>query len=356
VKWLRHQPYFLTPATISDMERLSSEFGADELLATCRAFRDDARNGSTVLLSRISALEERQRSLELSCDSEAKRFNWQAPDAGTPNQAVAQPPNQIADLLRRVEQLEDLTETLKKRICAEQHYRRGAEYFYGTNGYGHRGIDLSRRLGLQHIKKAAELGHADAQYVYGRILRDGPGEGYGEPEDSTDYMKLSADQDNSYGQMGYGRALHFGYGITQNPEQAFFYYEQAASHDNGRGQNGCGYCYEKGFGVAMDLSRAVEYYRQGAEQANAGALHNYGCCLRAGTGVASDVPKGCTYIKQAAEQGDPNAMHNFAWCLEYGKGVARNLTAATKWYKLAANAGHEKAKADFQRVSALLRA
>jgi hypothetical protein len=47
---------------------------------------------------------------------------------------------------------------------SEQLYRRGCEYFYGTNGYGERGEDLSKTLRLSLLRSSADLGHADAQY------------------------------------------------------------------------------------------------------------------------------------------------------------------------------------------------
>jgi hypothetical protein len=51
---------------------------------------------------------------------------------------------------------------------AEQLYRRGCEYFFGTNGYGERGEGLSRTLGLFELKKSADLGHVDAKYQIGQ--------------------------------------------------------------------------------------------------------------------------------------------------------------------------------------------
>jgi TPR repeat protein len=331
VNWLLRKPHSVTAATVSGLEQLSTEFGADDLLAECRAFR--ANMGDSTLLSRISALEERQRGLERYCQ------------VGLVDDEISK---QVALLMRRLEALEI-------RLDAEQHYRRGAEYFYGTNGYGHRGADLSQRLGLAEMKAAANLGHADAQYVCGRVLREGPGRGYEDRAESTRYMKLSADQGNCYGEMGYGRALHFGYGVQKNIDQAFVYYERAAARGNARGQNGCGYCFEEGQGVRKDHARAVTYYRQGAEQGNAGAMNNYGCCLRDGVGVQRDEVSGCDYIKQAADHRDPNAMNNFAMCLENGKGIARDIAAAADWYKFAADSGLLGARADYERVSAILK-
>jgi hypothetical protein len=57
----------------------------------------------------------------------------------------------------------------------EQAYRRGCECFYGANGFGLRGEEMARTLGLSLLKQAAELGHSDGQYRYGRCLLLGEG-------------------------------------------------------------------------------------------------------------------------------------------------------------------------------------
>jgi TPR repeat protein len=54
---------------------------------------------------------------------------------------------------------------------AEQLYRQGCEYFYGTNGFGLN----AKALGLSLLKGSADMGHSDAQYRYGNCLLHGEG-------------------------------------------------------------------------------------------------------------------------------------------------------------------------------------
>jgi hypothetical protein len=117
VKWLRHEPYSLTPSTISGMEQLSHEFGADQLASACRAFRDSlSADSASPLLPRVCALEERQRSLERSFSEEIERSDSRRSQSGMSEEAVAQlvKKNQ-AQLSSRIETLEGLVRKLAPR-------------------------------------------------------------------------------------------------------------------------------------------------------------------------------------------------------------------------------------------------
>jgi TPR repeat protein len=115
-------------------------------------------------------------------------------------------------------------------LATEQAYRRGCEYLFGANGFKD-GKRLSQHLGLLQLKRAADAGHADAQYEYGRCQRDGIG-CEADCVRGAEYLRRSAEQGSSYAQTAFGR------------------------------------CLENGLGVVKDLDRAAEFYRLSAEQCN----------------------------------------------------------------------------------------
>lgn len=63
-----------------------------------------------------------------------------------------------------------------------------------------------------------------------------------------------------------GLCYKYGIGVKKNPELAFKYYKLSAEQENVYGQYGLGYCYENGFGTEKDINLAVKYYSLSANQ------------------------------------------------------------------------------------------
>jgi TPR repeat protein len=338
VKCLRGEGYLIVASTISDLERLAREFGFSALVAACASSR-----ASDDVLGRLAFLEAQLVALSAQVEGQQQDIFRLRCERQAADDCVSLIRAELDGLKRGDESVAQL----RRRLDAEQQYRRGCEYFYGTNGFGERGMDLSRLLGLAELRRAADGGHSDAQYVCGRILRECAA--FEDTGASTRYMKLAADSGNSYGEMGYARALDFGYGVARDDDEAFVYYERAAAHGNARGQNGCGYCLEFGKGVQRSPERAAEYYRSGAEQGNAAAMNNFGLCLRDGKGVERDAVKAAECCRLAAELGLPAAVNAYAWCMENGAGVKKDVVRAAELYRAAADQGNALAQANFGR-------
>lgn len=54
------------------------------------------------------------------------------------------------------------------------------------------------------------------------------------------------------------------------------------------------------------------------------------------------------------EQGHTDAQHNLGRAYETGMGVAKDVQVALQWYERAAKEGHRIARADFERLLALI--
>jgi TPR repeat protein len=310
VRSLRGEPYLLDRSTVAELSQLAQEFGCQDLSTACSSFGDAPNpDGQASLYEGMCFLKEQQVALMRQIELQNLQLARVQQDRQSSAALMRSLEQQVLEQQRQLSRLQGENKALSDRLGAlevlratvesEQLYRRGCEYFYGTNGFGLRAQDISQRLGLTELRRAADSGHSDAQYVCGRILRECPT--FEDASASTRFMKSAADNGNSYGEMGYARALDFGYGVGQSDEEAFAYYRRSAEHGNARGQNGCGYCFEFGKGVQKDLAIAAQYYWLGAEQGNGPAQGNFGLCLRDGKGVPKNNKRAADYIRRAKE-------------------------------------------------------
>jgi hypothetical protein len=209
------------PANVGFLRALSAEFGCAGVSEACDCFEHSSSVGSVIyldrsasasasasgsssFLGRLCSLEERQRALERSIvhGSEERLSLWTS---------VRRLEAEVGRLSVQCELSEGRLSELSRLFEGEQLYRRGCEYLYGTNGYGDQGEFVSEGLGLSLVKASAELGHADAQFRYGRCLLFGRGCSMDHAA-GREYVRRSADAGNSFGEYQYGNCLRDGCG------------------------------------------------------------------------------------------------------------------------------------------------
>ncbi|MFR6749415.1 MAG: tetratricopeptide repeat protein [Faecalibacterium sp.] len=118
-------------------------------------------------------------------------------------------------------------------------------------------------------QKAAEQGHAEAQYALGDCYRTGEG-------------------------------------VTKNGAEAVKWYRKAAEQGHVEAQNMLGICYHNGDGVAQDNQEAVKWCGKAAENGLALAQYNMGFFCEHGVGGANEVDA-LKWYRKAAEQGNEDA-------------------------------------------------
>ena len=128
---------------------------------------------------------------------------------------------------------------------------------------------------LQELKKAAEQGHAKAQFNLAQI---------------------------------YSNVV--GRGVPQDDKEAVKWYRLAAEQGQAQAQNNLGFMYANGEGVIQDDKEAVKWYRLGAEQGYASAQNNLGFMYGTGTGVPQDNVYSHMWFNNAAYEGHKNAKKN----------------------------------------------
>lgn len=101
-----------------------------------------------------------------------------------------------------------------------------------------------------------------------------------------------------------------------------------------------GLAYENGIGTNTDRSKAIEWFEKAVLKGHAGAMVEMGDRYRRGRGVKEDDKKALELFRKAAEKGDATAQNKLGVMYDFGRGVEKNPAEALKWYLKAAEQGH----------------
>ena len=120
---------------------------------------------------------------------------------------------------------------------------------------------------VERFRKAADQGHAKAQYKLGDCYYFGRGveQDYAQ---AVQWYQKAADQDNAWAQYSLGHCYYLGQGVKKDRAQAVQWYRKAADQDHKKAQLALADCYENGLGVPKDPSLAKEWREK--------AKNNYG--------------------------------------------------------------------------------
>jgi TPR repeat protein len=330
----------IVSATVGPLRALAAEFGFEDLQKECSKYESLYFLNESII-ERLESQEERQCMFE-------RRQSTLEREIVTLRDRNLSLEQEVKELLSKISKIELNMIEQTRRIESETRYRRGCEYFFGTNGFGKNGEELSRTLGLSELKSSADLGHSDAQYRFGQCLKFGKGCA-ANVEEGARYLCQSADSGNSFAMCLFGRCLEEDWRIANDSVAGFELLERSAAAGNALGQNSLGFRLENGRGTAKDLRRAFENYKLSAEQENSFGQCNYGRCLVNGIGTAADPAAGIAIVKRAADHGNPLAQFSYAVFLERGIGVAKNVAQAAQYYRKAMEGGYSDAKAGYDR-------
>lgn len=124
---------------------------------------------------------------------------------------------------------------------------------------------------MNGLKKAAENGHADAQYelssMYGRgiYLSEQDPRAYQNAEKSSEWFQKAADNGNGYAEYRIGRMYLSGTrgsDISKNVTLGMSYLEKSALHNNNYAQLKLQNIYKNGqYSVPKDLEKFKIYYK-----------------------------------------------------------------------------------------------
>lgn len=255
---------------------------------------------------------------------------------------------------------------------------------------------------FDYYRRAAEMGHADAQYELGRSFEEGCGTRKDCAKAIVWYRK-AAEQGCAEAMCSLGDCFRLGKGIEADAEEASGWYTRASGKGCTRADRQIAiWAEERGtrkriagenasmrsflenraksrkiglFAAAMfvvisvfvsfaywhiaacggrDSSEApaqakahtvtesescAESYRKAAEQGDAKAQFELGRCYEKGLGVSTDYNAAADWYRRAADKTNAEAMAALGRCYENGLGVDLDRSEALKWYRRSADLG-----------------
>ncbi len=151
---------------------------------------------------------------------------------------------------------------------AQRHNNLGLRYeAYGTYQF--------LKFAVDHYRKAAELGFADAQCNLGRHYEEGAA-GFQDVKEAVRWYRLAVEQGSAKGQFFLGDCYEQGTGVDKNQKEAVRLYRLAADQGFPGAQYRLGICYHYRHeisGVNKDINEAVRLYRLAAKQNYAPAIN-----------------------------------------------------------------------------------
>ncbi|OHT10846.1 hypothetical protein TRFO_19738 [Tritrichomonas foetus] len=205
------------------------------------------------------------------------------------------------------------------------------------------GVPIEPKKALECFKKAAELGHSEAQSNYGVCIQ----EGIGQEEDKATgaiFLKRSAEQGNIHGIANYGVALSKGDGVEVNIEKAEYYLKKAADLGNSYAQVEYGLLLQEQKSKPEKVVEGIKYIKMAADQGDPDGLCTFGVCLAFGDGIEKNEELAMDYIKIAVNQNFSRAHFEYAKGYLDGRGVPQNDTIALRHFEIAYEQGYEDAK------------
>jgi hypothetical protein len=134
-------------------------------------------------------------------------------------------------------------------------------------------VSKDRAEAAKWIRKAAELGYADAQLDLGSLYQNGDGVPKDQVEAAKWYRK-AAEQGYANAELNLGSLYYKGEGVAQDYAEALKWYHKGANQGYAYCQNNLGMMYDKGEGVAQNYVEAYKWYNLAAAQGQTNAIQN----------------------------------------------------------------------------------
>ena len=151
------------------------------------------------------------------------------------------------------------------------------------------------------IQKAKQ-GDATAQFDLGMEYRYGVLDVHQDYTKAVYWFRKAAEQGHAWAQYILGIMYANGQGVPQDYTKAIKWHRKAAEQGLTGAQYNLGVMYAEGWGVLKDHAKAAEWYRKAAEQGNAAAQYSLGVAYENGKGVPIDYAKAAKWYRKAAKR------------------------------------------------------
>ena len=282
------------------------------------------------------------------------------------------------------DEITELRRLAESGDTAAEWYTRGWKY---ANG---RGITQNDEKAVEWYQKAAEQGHAIAQYDLSWMYQHGRGVSSNSSE-AFQWCRRAAEQGYADAQNTLGWRYQYVIGVgVQNYAKAIKWYRKAAEQGHADAQANLRVLSERGGApsarseqIDTDDAQAVRldyrstpteeinfdgrhtisrsfgrhnvrtflHYQRAAQQGDTTAMNNIGVMYANGRGVDQDYDEAIIWFSNAARQGNATARTNLCivynhlgWMYAKGVGVEQDYGQAFDWFTKAAEQGHAEAQ------------
>ena len=191
--------------------------------------------------------------------------------------------------------------------------------------------------------RAAESGHAMAQYQVGFYLLNGIGVAQN-IEEAVAWFRKSVEQGDAQAQYWLGSCYARGFGVTKDPVTALSWFQRSAEQGYEQAQYKMGVCCQDGIGTDKNLPKALKWYLLAAEQGNSSAQNSLAVMLEDGSAGEKDPQAAFVWYRKAAEQKSREAMWHVGRCYAGAIGTEKDMKEAVVWYGKAAEQNHSSAQ------------
>ena len=160
---------------------------------------------------------------------------------------------------------------------------------------------------VARLQRLAEDGEAHAQYLMGKLWRDGP---LLTPDwlNARYWFTQAAEQGSEAAQYALGKLLLSNDSEVRDPDEGIRWLKQAAQNGSQYAAYRLGKLYLRGEQVPKDVPRALEYLIASAEQGNQYAQYTLGKLYLMGDDVKQDREQAYGWLCEAAAQGNEYAQ------------------------------------------------
>jgi uncharacterized protein len=198
---------------------------------------------------------------------------------------------------------------------------------------------------LSTLRAYAKEGYREAQFPLAVLYHEGRGGLIKNGTEAAYWFRKAAEQGHAVAQFNLGVMLQYGQGVAKDDTEAAQWYRQAAEQGHAHAQCALGAMLLTGTGFqgVKNPTAATAWFRKAAEQGHVLAQYNLGQRYLEGQGTPKDDQTAVVWLRKAAAQGLPAAISQLAQLYETGQGVntAPSPVVAYALHNLAAAAGNE---------------
>ena len=159
--------------------------------------------------------------------------------------------------------------------------------------------------GFDQCMFSARQGDPESQYGIGEILSSA-----NMHKEAFEWYIKAAEQGHASAQFEVGSMLGSGKGVKKNAKESFNWYEKSAKQGHVFAETMLGAYYEHGVGVPQNYKLSYKWNKSAAQKGNPGAQLNLGYIYGNGLGVQRDVIKAYAWTNLAATYGLETAIKN----------------------------------------------